>query len=540
MRVEFTPNPATGRPKAQCVRYRRSQNVPFLQATNLHVRDPWAPAGVNTAEKTIESVANSIANDLIQLNQAGFPGILSSQTASIGKSYGVEEPIPQHVIEESETIACVRQGGEVIMSAGAVYTPQLMIQSGVGPRGAVVGAGFKLVKDLPYVGANLHDRIILPIGMFVKPEWKQDMPSIAQVAALQPFGKNCKDFGLNSDGLECSLIGFEETSWANTISGILLQSRFLLPPELRNTAAADLLFGTIGLCDPVTYGDLPSDFCKKIKMTQIFDCLERGIGWALVLSFPRSRGFVSVNRNGDVLVDPAYLTHDADKVAAVTGISKLLEAIGNAEVNSAYSDRFVTKEEYLNGDCPTGIYNGLLTAGQQLTAMLDVTTRQQMVQITSTFSDMVAGKTGGYRSSFPAPPSPVNLQKSAEGLTNLLTGKNPYRDEAPAFSKNTPHREFATFPIRPRVSEQNDKDLLSFVLRHMTSMWHIAGSVKMGAEGDDTAVVDNNFRVKGVDNLSVIDASVFPQLTRLNPAISVMMLGRYAGLQRQRENGYRN
>jgi choline dehydrogenase len=52
--------------------------------------------------------------------------------------------------------------GEVIVCAGAVGTPQLMLLSGLGPAGALRALGIEPVADLPGVGANLQDH---PVAM---------------------------------------------------------------------------------------------------------------------------------------------------------------------------------------------------------------------------------------------------------------------------------------------------------------------------------------------------------------------------------------
>ncbi|MEK7806610.1 MAG: mycofactocin system GMC family oxidoreductase MftG [Chloroflexota bacterium] len=49
------------------------------------------------------------------------------------------------------------EAGEVILSAGAIGSPQLLMLSGVGPRGQLAGLGIPVVADLPGVGQNLRD-----------------------------------------------------------------------------------------------------------------------------------------------------------------------------------------------------------------------------------------------------------------------------------------------------------------------------------------------------------------------------------------------
>ena len=52
---------------------------------------------------------------------------------------------------------------EVILSAGAFNTPQLLKLSGIGPRKELEKFDIPLVKDLPGVGTNLQDRYEVPV-----------------------------------------------------------------------------------------------------------------------------------------------------------------------------------------------------------------------------------------------------------------------------------------------------------------------------------------------------------------------------------------
>ncbi|WP_373567265.1 GMC family oxidoreductase N-terminal domain-containing protein, partial [Klebsiella pneumoniae] len=53
----------------------------------------------------------------------------------------------------------VRARREVILSAGAIGTPQLLQLSGIGPGGLLRRHGIPVLKDVPGVGANLQDHL---------------------------------------------------------------------------------------------------------------------------------------------------------------------------------------------------------------------------------------------------------------------------------------------------------------------------------------------------------------------------------------------
>jgi choline dehydrogenase-like flavoprotein len=50
----------------------------------------------------------------------------------------------------------------------------------------------------------------------------------------------------------------------------------------------------------------------------------------------------------------------------------------------------------------------------------------------------------------------------------------------------------------------------------------------MGADADPDAVLDSRCGVRGVQDLYVVDASVFPVTPRTVPNFTVMMFGEYA------------
>lgn len=94
---------------------------------------------------------------------------LQSRTA-----YGVE------FIRNQQTFT-VRARKEVILSAGPIASPQLLMLSGIGPKVHLTSKGIHVIQDLP-VGQTLYDHICFPGAIF---ELNTTSVSFSEVNALQ-------------------------------------------------------------------------------------------------------------------------------------------------------------------------------------------------------------------------------------------------------------------------------------------------------------------------------------------------------------------
>jgi choline dehydrogenase len=88
-------------------------------------------------------------------------------------------------------------------------------------------------------------------------------------------------------------------------------------------------------------------------------------------------------------------------------------------------------------------------------------------------------------------------------------------------------------PVAPLVelrpgSQFETADQLKEDIRYNTFSHHAASSCAIGADGDLSTCVDSRFRVHGVDNLRVVDASVFPKIPGTFPQIPVYMVSEKA------------
>lgn len=80
--------------------------------------------------------------------------------------------------------------------------------------------------------------------------------------------------------------------------------------------------------------------------------------------------------------------------------------------------------------------------------------------------------------------------------------------------------------VRPGPSAETDQELLDFVRHTGQTCWHPCGTCKMGS--DDLAVVDHQLRVRGIDGLRVVDASVMPFLVSSNTNLPTIAMAERA------------
>ncbi|HYM87055.1 MAG TPA: GMC oxidoreductase, partial [Pseudoxanthomonas sp.] len=81
-------------------------------------------------------------------------------------------------------------------------------------------------------------------------------------------------------------------------------------------------------------------------------------------------------------------------------------------------------------------------------------------------------------------------------------------------------------PIHPARSDLSDAELVAFIRAKAETVYHPIGTCRMGS--DDAAVVDPQLRVRGVEGLRVIDASVMPNLIGGNTNAPTIMIAERA------------
>jgi choline dehydrogenase-like flavoprotein len=77
---------------------------------------------------------------------------------------------------------------------------------------------------------------------------------------------------------------------------------------------------------------------------------------------------------------------------------------------------------------------------------------------------------------------------------------------------------------KPGAHVSSDEEMLVAAGDLGTTIFHPVGTARMGADGDDLAVLDERLRVRGVGGLRVVDASVMPAITSGNTNSPTIMI----------------
>ena len=125
---------------------------------------------------------------------------------------------------------------------------------------------------------------------------------------------------------------------------------------------------------------------------------------------------------------------------------------------------------------------------------------------------------------FEAPAIQPNYLAAESDRRVLLAGMKLARRllGSQALSKYYDREEF------PGPDKQSDDDLLTAAKQRGTTTFHLMGSCRMAPDTDPTAVVDDQLRVRGLEGLRVVDASIMPTMPSANLNASVLMIAEKA------------
>lgn len=315
-----------------------------------------------------------------------------------------------HAIRSGEMLAL--DAREVILSAGAIHSPAILMRSGIGPGDELRGLGIPVVADRHGVGRNLQNHAYQFFA--------------AALPRAERLGAHRRRFAIA--GLRAS-------------SG------------LPDCPAGDLMLFVLGRVSARSFG-------VDVAM----------VGSALYAPF--SRGAVTL-ASADPHVHPRIDfrmlddPRDAPRVIAAARLAEQL--LREPAVSAGYHDAYL-----LPAGLAVNQFNRKGVAGAFLAA----------------------------------------------GAKAVLNGPAALRRFA--FARALPGAQLLSGP--QGAATLSDAQLLASI----APMGHPAGTCAMGDEHDPLAVVDDTYRVRGVDGLRVVDASVMPVIPSANTHVPTLMLAEHA------------
>lgn len=216
-----------------------------------------------------------------------------------GRAVGVE------VLEKGGT-RVIRADREVVVSAGAYSSPQLLMLSGVGPAEHLRRHGIDVHADLP-VGDNLHDHMFVPMTYVMK--------GARNKGTAAYFAKGMVQEALRGDTWLGRTV-FEAVAFVHSSQG---------------SPVPDLQIHALPWSYPFPNQDAPTR--HKVDPAAALTIMP-------TLIYPKSRGtlrLASADPTAAPLIDPGYLTEPADRELLLEGVKLVRETMANRLIAAGVS-----------------------------------------------------------------------------------------------------------------------------------------------------------------------------------------------------------
>ena len=107
-------------------------------------------------------------------------------------------------------------------------------------------------------------------------------------------------------------------------------------------------------------------------------------------------------------------------------------------------------------------------------------------------------------------------------------------------AEQEPFKSWIKREVAPGPALTSDEALSEYGRRAAHTVYHPAGTTKMGdVTTNPMAVVDPELKVRGLKSLRIADAGVFPEMTSVNPMVTVLAIGERAAELIAAEAGWR-
>ncbi|XP_046744415.1 glucose dehydrogenase [FAD, quinone]-like [Diprion similis] len=240
-------------------------------------------------------------------------------------AYGVE------FIHEDVTYT-VRGENEVILSAGTIQSPRLLMLSGIGPKEHLEDVGIQVILDSPGVGQNLQDHVgIGGLTYLIDPPYNSSTSTLSEAEQFLAQGN-----GALYDVSFGEVIGFTTSSYANS-SLDFPDLQFLLCSSTFNQNS-ELLKSAFGLEDDL-YETLFSSIIDKDAYSII-----------PLLLHPKSRGYIKL-RDNNTAQHPVIVPNYFDNAQDLEILAEAADFIQNFSLTSTMQALNASINSNLIPDC---------------------------------------------------------------------------------------------------------------------------------------------------------------------------------------------
>ncbi|KAF4579474.1 hypothetical protein EYR36_001287 [Pleurotus pulmonarius] len=381
---------------------RENSEFPFNLDLNSghHLGVGWLQSTITSTGRRASSATSYLGPGVI--NRPNLDILLDAQVTRLLLSNGTDDVTFDAVQFVAGTSAAqsVKAVREIILSAGSIGTPNILLHSGIGDAGDLARVGIQSVHQLPSVGRNFTDHILGGLTWFANST--DTFETVGRNASLQAM--LLEEWRTNGTGF-FSGSGIDHLGYVRLADNASIFDNFA-DPAGPNTGHIELI---------ISNGDLFSG-----PTPENFMVIE------VMLTKPLSRGSLSLNSSNpfdDPIIDPAYLAHEFDRFA-------LREGVRSAQ-------RFLSSPAW---------------------------------------EGYILGRTGA----------------------------------------------FAT------VDVQDDDQLDGFLRENFISGLHFVGTASMSPKGASWGVTDPDLKVKGLNGLRVVDASVIPLIPAAHTQVPVYIVAERA------------
>lgn len=225
-----------------------------------------------------------------------------------------------------------RASKEVILSAGALNTPQILMLSGIGPASELQKHSIEQLHDLPQVGQNLQDHCFAPVTILLKPG-SNDRAAFACDEAAMTAAK--EQLAKDGTGPLASLYCSTPMGWFKD-SNVLNSSEFAeLPQDIqRQLSKPTVPIFEIATVSATSHFIFKTNEAKHVPPLFLGDHTPGPEDTFLTaLAFgqnPQSVGTVTLassNLADAPLIDPQLLKHPFDRRVAIEAMRRTMDLL---------------------------------------------------------------------------------------------------------------------------------------------------------------------------------------------------------------------